>query len=135
MPEPVQAVQGRSLANATAVELSAGSARWRCDLAPSAGGAGNDPTPHELLDSAIAACTLLTLQLYAKRKNYPLHSCEVRVQRDESADTYRLQRQLTVAGPLDAAQRADLLRVANACPIHKALHKRFEIETTLDAGL
>ncbi|WP_255407587.1 MULTISPECIES: hypothetical protein [Luteimonas] len=36
-------------------------------------------------------------------------------------------------GALDAAQRQDLLRVANACPIHKALHKQFAIETTLDA--
>jgi len=134
MPEPAAAVNGRSLANATAVELSAGRARWRADLAVAAGGAGEDPTPHELLDSALAACTLLTLQLYARRKNYPLQACEVRVQRDESADTYRLQRQVTVTGTLDEAQRADLLRVANACPIHKALHKRFEIETTLQAG-
>ena len=134
MSEPAHAVHARPLAPATAVELSARSARWSGDLATTAGGAGHDPTPHELLDSALAACTLLTLQLYARRKNYLLQSCEVRVQREESADTYRMQRQVTVTGALDAAQRADLLRVANACPIHKALDKRFEIETTLGAG-
>jgi putative redox protein len=125
-------VTGGSLPDVTAVQLAAGGARWRADLEVSLGGAGSDPSPHELLDSALAACTLLTLQLYAKRKQYPLTSCEVRIERDEGPDAYRLRRQVTVGGTLDAAQRADLLRVANACPIHKALHKRFEIETTLD---
>lgn len=132
MSEPVRSVAARALAGATAIELAAGTARWRSDLATTAGGAGDDPTPHELLDSALAACTLLTLQLYAKRKQYPLETCEVHVERDEGPEVYRLRRQVTLGGALDAAQRADLLRVANACPIHKALGKRFEIETTLE---
>jgi len=125
-------VTGSFLPDATAVQLAAGSARWRADLEVSLGGAGADPTPHELLDAALAACTLLTLRLYAQRRNIPLASCEVRIERDEGPEVYRMRRQVTVGGALDAAQRADLLRVANACPLHKALHKRFEIETTLD---
>src|SRR5437764_10890141 len=48
--------------------------------------------------------------LFRSRKNYLLQSCEVRVQREESADTYRMQRQVTVTGALDAAERADLDR-------------------------
>jgi len=131
MPETAQTITARSLPETTAIALEAGTARWGADLAVAAGGAGADPTPHELLDSALAACTLLTLQLYAKRKQYPLASAEVRVHRDESADVYRLQREVTLHGELDEKQRADLLRVANACPIHKALEKRFEISTTL----
>lgn len=128
---PSPPVSGRSLAGSTAVELSAGQARWRADLLPAGGGAGNDPDPHALLDSALAACTLLTLQLYAKRKQYPLGEVTVNIARDEGSDVYRMQRSITLAGALDDQQRADLLRVANACPIHKALHKRFEIETSL----
>jgi len=131
MTEPIQPVTARAVPGATAVALEAGTARWRGDLETSLGGAGADPTPHELLDSALAACTLLTLQLYAKRRQYPLASCEVRVLRDESPEAYRIARQVTVGGDLSEAQRADLLRVAKLCPIHKALHKRFEIETTL----
>ena len=131
MPEAAQTITARSVPGQTGVRIDAGTARWAADLATSAGGAGADPTPHELLDSALAACTLLTLQLYAKRKQYPLVAAEVRVHRDEAADVYRLERHVTVHGELDEQQRADLLRVANACPIHKALAKRFEISTTL----
>lgn len=130
MSTPVP-VTGASLPGSTAVQLAAGSARWRADLDPATGGAGADPSPHELLDSALAACTLLTLQLYAKRRNYPLASAEVRIDRQEDGTTYRMRRQVTLGGALDDTQRADLLRVANACPIHKTLHKSFEVATTL----
>jgi putative redox protein len=128
MSEPVLA---HSLEGTTAVELGAGTARWRADLDPDVGGAGNDPTPHQLLDSALAACTVLTMQLYAKRKHYLLAAAEVRIERDEDREVYRMRRLVSIEGALDDAQRADLLRVANACPIHKALGKRFEIATTL----
>ncbi|MBA2965182.1 MULTISPECIES: OsmC family protein [Ramlibacter] len=128
MTDPVLA---HSLQGSTAVELGAGTARWRADLDPDVGGAGDDPTPHQLLDSALAACTVLTMQLYARRKQYPLATAEVRIERDEGPEVYRMRRLVTVEGALDDRQRADLLRVANACPIHKALGKRFEIETTL----
>jgi len=124
-------ITGRSVAGSTAVELAGGAARWRADLSPSSGGAGQDPDPHDLLDSALVACTILTLQIYAKRKQYPLESVEVSLTHDESGGVYRMNRKVTVSGALDEQQRTDLLRVANACPIHKALHSKFEITTEL----
>jgi putative redox protein len=124
-------ITGRSVAGSTAVELAGGTAQWRADLSPAAGGAGRDPDPHDLLDSALVACTILTLQLYAKRKQYPLESVEVSLTHDEGGGSYRMNRKVAMTGALDAQQRADLLRVANACPIHKALQSRFEITTEL----
>lgn len=132
-PSPPE-VTGRSLAGSTGVQLASREARWHADLSPEAGGAGHDPDPHELLDSALAACTILTLQLYAKRKQYPLREVHVRIERDEGTEVYAMKRHVTVVGELSEQQRTDLLRVANACPIHKALHKRFEIATELEAG-
>lgn len=128
MSSPIQA---HTLVGSTAVVIEAGTARWSADLDVSAGGAGGEPTPHELLDSALAACTLLTLQLYAKRKQYPLTAARVRIEHVEDATVYRMVRQVTLEGGLSDTQRGDLLRVANACPIHKALGKRFDIETQL----
>jgi putative redox protein len=124
-------VEGRSLAGSTAVELSIKDAHWRADLTPSLGGAGHDPDPHDLLDSALVACTILTLQVYAKRKNYPLDSVQVSLVHDEDDATYRMDRKITLAGALSQQQKDDLMRVANACPLHKALHKKFDITTTL----
>jgi putative redox protein len=124
-------VQGRSIAGSTAVELSIKEARWRADLTPQLGGGGKDPDPHDLLDSALVACTILTVQLYAKRKQYPLESVEVSLVHDEDDAVYRMQRELRFGGALSDAQKQDLLRVAEACPLHKALHKKFEITTEL----
>jgi len=124
-------ITGRSVAGSTAVELAGGTAHRRADLTPSLGGAGQDPDPHDLLDSALVACTILTLQIYAKRKNYPLEGVEVSLTHDEGGGVYRMNRKVTVSGALDEQQRTDLLRVANACPIHKALSGRFEITTQL----
>jgi putative redox protein len=122
-------VQGRSVAGSTAVELSLKEARWRSDLTTDLGGSGKDPDPHDLLDSALVACTILTVQLYAKRKQYPLESVEVTLLHDEDDAVYRMHRQVTLGGALSQPQKDDLMRVANACPLHKALHKTFEITT------
>ena len=124
-------VEGRSVAGSTAVELSLKEARWRSDLTPQMGGSGKDPDPHDLLDSALVACTILTVQLYARRKQYPLDSVEVSLLHDEDDAVYRMERQVTLGGALSQQQKDDLLRVANACPLHKALHKKFEITTRL----
>ena len=124
-------VQGRSIAGSTAVELSLKDERWRADLSADQGGSGKDPDPHDLLDSALVACTILTLQLYAKRKQYPLESVEISQLHDEDDAVYRMQRDITLGGTLSRQQKDDLVRVANACPMHKALHKKFEIATQL----
>ncbi|RNC64158.1 MAG: OsmC family peroxiredoxin, partial [Desulfuromonadales bacterium] len=42
-------------------DLSNGTAHWKADLDAPAGDA-TLPNPHDLLDSALAACTTLTLQ-------------------------------------------------------------------------
>jgi len=55
----------------------------------------------------------------------------VRIEHVEDAAVYRMVRHVVLEGELTDAHRADLLRVANACPIHKALGKRFDIETQL----
>jgi|KBSSwiStaDraftv2_1062776.scaffolds.fasta_scaffold1741602_1 putative redox protein len=124
-------VQGRSIAGSTAVELSLKDARWRADLTPQLGGSGKDPDPHDLLDSSLVACTILTVQLYAKRKQYPLESVEVSLVHDEDDAVYRMTREVTFGGALSEQQKQDLLRVANACPLHKALQKKFEIATEM----
>ena len=122
-------VEGRSVAGSNAVELSIKDARWRSDLTPEMGGSGKDSDPHDLLDSALVACTIVTVQMYAKRKNYPLEGVQVSLEHDEDDAVYRMHRQVTVQGPLSQQQKDDLLRVANAYPLHKALHKKFEITT------
>ena len=90
-------------------------------------------TPHDLYDASLAACKALTVMLYAQRKNMPVEDIEVLVDRDDSEErkgVYRLKTSLRVVGALDETQRAELLRVAAKCPIHKLMTEvTTEIET------
>jgi putative redox protein len=105
------------------------------DSGPAAGGKDEGPSPHDLYDAALASCKALTVLLYAKRKEMPLEDVEVQVERDDSQErqgTYRLKTSLRLVGPLDEAQRAELLRVAGKCPVHRLMSEvKTEIETVL----
>src|SRR4030095_13081479 len=93
------------------------------------------PTPHDLYDSALAACKALTVLVYAQRKGMPVEDIEVVVDRDASQERkglYRLDSTLRVTGALSDEQRAELLRVAGRCPLHRLMTEvKTEIETRL----
>lgn len=103
------------------------------DASPAGGGADAGPSPHDLYDAALASCKALTVLLYAQRKNMPVEDIEVKIERDDSEErkgVYRLKASLHVTGALDEAQRAELLRVAAKCPVHRLMvDVKTEIET------
>jgi uncharacterized OsmC-like protein/fermentation-respiration switch protein FrsA (DUF1100 family) len=113
----------------------------------SLGGTASGPTPYDLLASALAACTTMTLRMYAERKGWPLEAALVRVRHskvhaDDSArdaEGYmrggkldRFEREVELVGPLDEARRSRLLQIANRCPVHRTLEEGpIEITTRL----
>ncbi len=101
------------------------------DVAESLGGDDLGPDPHDLLDASLGACTALTVLMVARRKAMPLEDVEVRISHTEASGLYTLTRQVRFIGPLTPEQREYLLGIANKCPIHKALHGRFEVVTVL----
>jgi putative redox protein len=113
---------------ACVVETSLGT-RWDVDVDAELG--GQHPSPHELVDAALAACTTLTLELYAKRKRLALSSVRVDVEHRKLADGSVLQRTVTLEGALSATDIESLMRVAQMCPIHQMLTSKIEIDTRL----
>jgi len=115
--------------------LSVGRHKIVVDASPEAGSKEEGPTPHDLYDSALASCKALTVLLYAQRKQMPIENIEVTVDRDDSQErqgTYRLKASLLITGDLNEAQRAELLRVAGKCPVHRLMTDvKTEIETVL----
>lgn len=94
------------------------------DEGPANGGEDSGPTPHDLYDTALAACKALTVLWYANRKQLPVEDIEVTVERDDADErngTYRLLATLSVTGVLTEAQRQELLAVAGRCPVHKLM--------------
>lgn len=103
------------------------------DEPAASGGDDAGPAPHEWLLAGLAACTSMTLKMYAERKGWPLRSIEVTVSGDPraAADAFVFVRRVNVEGDLDADQRARLLDIASKCPVHKTLCGAVRIETTL----
>ena len=87
------------------------------------------PSPHDLLDAALASCTALTLRLYAARAGIALRGLRVSVTHETVAGVYRMARALEIDGDLTDAERSTLLRVADACPVHKTLSGEIAIAT------
>jgi putative redox protein len=104
--------------------IGAGPARFVADEPVGVGGLDLGPTPHDLVAAGLAACTSLTLRLYAKRKEWPLGAVHVDVTHtrragDQPADTFT--RRILLGGDLDDEQRVRLMQIAEMCPIHRLL--------------
>ena len=100
------------------------------------GGNDSGPSPHDLYDTALGSCKALTLVWYARRKNIALTDVRVSVARDSSDErrgTYRLTATVYLEGDLTEVQRAELLAIADKCPVHK-LMTTVETEITTVLG-
>jgi len=102
------------------------------DAARDVGGEDRGPRPHELLDAALAACTALTLTLYARHKGIALTALDVEVSHEEHHGVYRMRRDIRVGGELSAEQRTRMLEIANNCPVHRTLSGKIDIVSQLD---
>ena len=117
--------------------VSIGAHAFSVDEPATNGGEDAGATAHDLYDSALGACKAMTVLWYANRKQMPLEDIRVAVDRDDSEErqgVYRLRVTLTLGGPLTEAQRAELLAVADKCPVHKLMTRvTTEIRTELAA--
>ncbi len=107
---------------------------WLADEPTDVGGGDTGPAPFELLLSSLGACTSITLKMYAARKGWALTEAEVTLTLasapGESPGSI-ITRRIALHGELDDTQRARLLQIANACPVHKLLSQPISIESSL----
>jgi putative redox protein len=85
----------------------------------------------------------MTLNLYARRKQWPLESVQVSVRHGkihakDCADCEtrvgmidRFERDITLNGQLNDEQRQRLLEIANRCPVHMTLQSEIKIVSRL----
>ncbi|MBU6374269.1 MAG: OsmC family protein [Alphaproteobacteria bacterium] len=117
-------------------------AKWRTEIAtgrhtlvadePAAlEGADAGPAPYDLLCASLAACTSITLRMYAARKGWPLAGIEVDVHFTKGETASSIERVLTLAGDLDADQRARLADIAERTPVTLTLKQGVAIGTRL----
>jgi putative redox protein len=118
-------------------QVAVGGVSFPADEPIEAGGGATGPSPHDLLAAGLAACTTLTVRLYADHKDWPVERIHVAVEhvREEGATPQDLfRRQVQFVGPLDDAQRERLVQIAERCPVHRTLTAGSRIETTAAAA-
>ncbi len=125
-------------------EMKVGNHYLTADEPEDFGGQDFGPSPYELLSASLSACTSMTLQMYARRKGWPLESVETHTSYSKQhaldceacedspgakIDTFH--REVALSGPLEENQRKRLLEIADRCPVHRTLHSTTQIKTQL----
>ncbi len=107
------------------------------------GGSNKGMTPYQFLSAGLAACTSMTIRMYARRKEWPLEAIHVDITHNkvhaqdcetchsENGKVDVFTRNIHLSGPLDDAQRQRLLEIADRCPVHRTFENEIKVETTL----
>ena len=100
------------------------------------GGENLGPAPTRLLSAALAACTSMTLQMYASRKRLRLERVATAVRHSKEAagggDAAQItvfERSIELVGELTDDQRKRLIEIAERCPVHRTLSGEVRIDT------
>ena len=127
-------------------EVTAGNHVFVADEPVSFGGTDDGPTPYDYLLASLAACTAMTLRMYAGRKGWPLEEALVRLRnaRSYAADCAncdaqpvgirRLEREIELRGPLTGEQRDRLLAIAERCPVKQTIERGLKVEAVAAPG-
>lgn len=123
-------------------DVMAGKHGFVADESEELGGQDFGPSPYELLNASLGACTAMTLQMYARRKKWPLKEAKVHLSFSrtykedcDNCDEHEsklgmFDMQLELIGDLTQEQIDRLTEIAHRCPVHRTLQAtpEFRIE-------
>ena len=116
-------------------EIRAGRHHFVADEGPEVGGDDEGPNPYQLILAGLVQCTAATLRMYGNRKGWVLGEVKVRARLlrtgDGATKVERVERVITVSGPLGEEQKHRLAEIAQRTPVTRTLLGSLAIDTTL----
>jgi putative redox protein len=116
---------------------------WTGDEPTDLGGADAGPTAFELLLGSVGACVAITVQMYARRKGWPLDSVVLDLEHSkiEAADCEdcetekgkisEIRLRLYLQGALSEEQRDRIFQIAGRCPVKRTLEGEIKFRSEL----
>ena len=99
------------------------------DEPEASGGANQGPSPTRLLAASLAACTAITMEMYADRKGWDVGGIEVEVEMEygEASAPRAFAVILRLPSGLSEEQVERLKVIAGKCPVHRVLARETEV--------
>jgi putative redox protein len=108
--------------------IEAGHFKLDTDEPVKLGGKGTGPAPFDYYLASLAACTAITLRMYAERKGWDLGEFRAELQLDRDDDgRLHVMRTLHASGPLTDEQWDRLLEIVANTPVTKAMREGVDI--------
>jgi putative redox protein len=112
------------------VDLHAGTHKLTADEPAGSGGQDAGPSPFGLVMSGLAACTAMTLRMYADHKGWNLTHIDVDIRYDvDDEGNATIQRTVAIPADFDPAQGQRLADIAERTPVTLAVRNGTPINT------
>ena len=102
--------------------------QWYSDEPTDEGGADIGPKPTELLLSAIASCKLITIKMYADRKEWELDDVKIHLTMEKIERVNVITQKLEIEADLDEKQMARIEYISTRCPVALMMGENVEFK-------
>ena len=129
-------IVGSISANRQQVELEWRAGTFLIDEPRFSGGQDLGPDPFTLVLSGLVGCTLTTLRMYIRRKEWDIQDITVAVNITQEPEPFltTIRRKIVIRDAATDEQRTKLLYIAKHCPVARLLEGDLVIDTTLSGN-
>lgn len=101
---------------------------WIADEPLELGGQDEGPKPLEYFLSSLASCILITLRIYAQRRNWDAGEIHIDLTLNELEEGVEIIKDITFSGNLEDSQKEKLFEISKRCPVSKILTNPIHIK-------